>query len=185
MKNYIENFNVKIPMSNGFSLVEMMVSIAILGVMTSIAAPSFVDMLRTYRVNSASDILMSSISNARMEAIRQSQSVFIRRNDATNCSVALSEWNCGWSSIADTNGNNLLDASDTVLQTVNEPKGAVVAHFGQNANQLIITRWGIPNNAGESFNIYPQNTSNTHASTKTVCIGVGGRLRSLKGAITC
>jgi type IV fimbrial biogenesis protein FimT len=56
----------------GFTLVELMVAISVLGVLTALAVPSFTNMTNRNRLASQSNELLSAIQYARMEAIRSS-----------------------------------------------------------------------------------------------------------------
>lgn len=68
----------------GFTLVELMITIAIAGVLASIALPSFRDFVRTQRVKSASFELVSALTLTRSEAIKR------------NTDVALTQASGGW-----------------------------------------------------------------------------------------
>lgn len=59
----------------GFTLLELMVAIAVLGVLTAVAVPSFTNMINRNRLASQSNELLSAIQYARMEAIRISGKV--------------------------------------------------------------------------------------------------------------
>ena len=54
----------------GFTLIEMMTAIAVLGVLTAVAVPSFTNMINRNRLASQSNELLSAIQFARIEAIR-------------------------------------------------------------------------------------------------------------------
>lgn len=54
----------------GVTLVELMVSLAVLAILATVAAPSFVDFLDRSRVRGAADAVVSLVSNARAEAVK-------------------------------------------------------------------------------------------------------------------
>lgn len=56
--------------SSGFTLIEMMLVVAILGIVVAVAAPSIQDSLRTQRVRAASSALMTTIMTARSDAMK-------------------------------------------------------------------------------------------------------------------
>lgn len=59
----------------GFTLMELMLAIAVLGILTAVAVPSFTAMINRNRLTSQSNELLAAIQYARMEAIRTSAKV--------------------------------------------------------------------------------------------------------------
>jgi type IV fimbrial biogenesis protein FimT len=59
----------------GFTLIELMVSIFVLGILTAIAVPSFVSLMNRNRLASQSNELLAAIQYARIEAIRTNAKV--------------------------------------------------------------------------------------------------------------
>ncbi len=62
---------------NGFTLVELMITIAVLVVLMTLATPSFIDFFDRNRVRGAGDALISLISHARVEAIKNDLDVSV------------------------------------------------------------------------------------------------------------
>ncbi|WP_231646899.1 Tfp pilus assembly protein FimT/FimU [Ralstonia syzygii subsp. celebesensis] len=61
----------------GFTLLEMMVTIAVISIMLVLVAPSFSDFLRKQRLLSATDSITSAIGQARTRALAQSSYVTV------------------------------------------------------------------------------------------------------------
>jgi len=61
--------------SRGFTLIELMVSIFVLGILTAMAVPSFVGMMNRNRLASQSNELLAAVQYARIEAIRTNAKV--------------------------------------------------------------------------------------------------------------
>lgn len=59
----------------GFSLVEIMVGVAIIGVVTATALPSFSEWIRNVRIRSAAEAVLAGVQVARTEAIRRNTPV--------------------------------------------------------------------------------------------------------------
>ena len=59
----------------GFTLVEAMVTVVLVAILASLAAPSFQSTLARFRVRTAAESLMSGLQLARSEALRRNQPV--------------------------------------------------------------------------------------------------------------
>jgi prepilin-type N-terminal cleavage/methylation domain-containing protein len=59
----------------GFTLIEVMVAVAILGILVTLAAPSFNSFIDKYRVKRAADSISAFLVSAKSEAIKQNKTV--------------------------------------------------------------------------------------------------------------
>jgi len=172
--------------NRGFTAIELLVVVAILGVLAALAAPSFTETVKRYRVNSIREDLQSSIQWARSEAVRRRLPVTFLRT--TGCGAALStgnDWDCGWNAFVDTNNNSAIDPGETVLRTFTIPIGYHVTHdMAAISPTMIVTRFGQPGTSNERFIISPPEGA-TGETTLVTCYYPGGSLRSKKGTPAC
>lgn len=101
----------------GFTLVELMVTIAIVAILAAIAYPSFESTMRSNRVATATNELLASFALARSEAIRSPGGAQIcTSTSGTACTD--SAWEQGWIVWIDLNGNQAIDtaAGDRVVR---------------------------------------------------------------------
>lgn len=83
----------------GFTLVELLVGVAVMGILGAIAAPSFTRLIASQRTKSIAGELHTALVRARSEAIK-------RNTDVTLTPVTAGQWQYGWS-IANPNQVNL------------------------------------------------------------------------------
>lgn len=97
----------------GFTLIELMVTLAVLAVLAALAAPSFSTLINSNRLAGAANDLVGALQVARMEAIRRGQSVVLcPSTDGSACSGG------DWSRIivfSDRNRNEAVDAAQDVV----------------------------------------------------------------------
>ena len=96
---------------HGFTLIELMVIIAIAGVLLSLAAPGFISFQRNSELTSLANKMFGSINSARSEAMKSGRNAFVVPNDS-------SSWSTGWFVYVDMNSNNSFDeGTDLFIQT--------------------------------------------------------------------
>jgi type IV fimbrial biogenesis protein FimT len=78
----------------GFTLIELMVTFAVLAVMLTLAAPSFRAFQRNSELTSAANSLASALASGRAEAMKRQLNVLIRPTGG--------DWRNGWTVYADT-----------------------------------------------------------------------------------
>lgn len=84
----------------GFTLVELMVTIAVLAILLAIGIPAFAPLIASNRLTSATNELVAALQTARTEAIRRNVRVTVcpAAPTATACSGA---WRDGWMAFVD------------------------------------------------------------------------------------
>ena len=88
----------------GFSLIELMVTIAVLAILLAIGLPSFQGSMRSNLVATGTNEFIASLSLARSEAIRSPGGAGIcASTNGTACNGA--SWNDGWIVWSDLDGN--------------------------------------------------------------------------------
>lgn len=90
---------------SGFSLIEMMVAIAVMAILLLVALPSFQTTMLSVKLRSYSNELVASIYLARSEAIKSNSTVTLcASSTGTSCD---GEWNQGWIIL---NNNNVIQS---------------------------------------------------------------------------
>jgi type IV fimbrial biogenesis protein FimT len=92
----------------GFTLLELMIVVAIVGVLGAFAVPAMKDYLATGRLRSAASDLYSALLQARSEAIKL-------RSAATVAPISGTSWNSGWTVKV---GGNLYQQTDALASSV-------------------------------------------------------------------
>jgi type IV fimbrial biogenesis protein FimT len=84
------------PLEHGFTLAELMVTLAILAILSALAAPSFQDMIARNRLSVSSNELLVALQTARSEATRLARNAVVcPSTTGTGCTGGTS-WHSGW-----------------------------------------------------------------------------------------
>lgn len=82
--------------AQGFTLIELMVTVTVMAVLATLAAPSFREFIANQRLRNASFDLMTALTLARSEAITRNSDVDLTRASTSN------PWAAGWTVVAGT-----------------------------------------------------------------------------------
>lgn len=113
----------------GFTLLELMVTVVIAGILLSIAVPNFTPAIESNRMSAHINQLSATFNYARSEALKRTANISVcgKSNAGSSCT---GNWNSGWTVFIDINKDGNLDAGETILR-VNEDgvSGNTVIHF--------------------------------------------------------
>lgn len=119
------------PSPGGFTLVELMVTVAVIGILAVVAVPSMTAMVNNSRLTGQAEVLVSSLQTARIEAIRRNARVTVcPSTDGTSCasSTTWTRWIAhGMDNTAATPVDDvIIDNSTNGSMTINGPAAGIV-----------------------------------------------------------
>lgn len=179
--------------TSGFTLIELVVTLAVFGIIASIAAPSFANMIRDNRIITQTNNLVGSLQLARSEATRRGVQVTLRSMSGVD-----SNWDQGWHVFTDWDGdgnfddngdNNLCETEeDCVLQTHASLPNNQTLRTGGNYRQWVAYQpSGLPKSSAglgnDTFRLCASNGDVTNA--RSVAISTTGRPATTQGASSC
>ncbi|MGE5652450.1 MAG: GspH/FimT family pseudopilin [Bacillota bacterium] len=107
--------------NDGFSLPELLIVVAIVGIFASLGAPSFRDMIERQRIATTVNDFFAAIYLARSEAIRLGARVDLVPKDAAG------DWSKGWVVFIDENGNQRPDGRERIVFSHEAARGTSIA----------------------------------------------------------
>lgn len=82
--------------TRGFTLIELMVTIAVLAIAIAIAVPSFTSVIQSNRTTSLNQEMLGAIQLARSEAVKRRKDVIICRTENQSVCANGTNWAAGW-----------------------------------------------------------------------------------------
>lgn len=166
---------------NGFTLVELMVTLAILTLLLAIGVPSMQGFLASRQAQAQADTFASALRYARSEALKRSQTVTMCLTTTPDtvtptCNAAGTDWNSGWLIFVGTTAvaptvlpNLLLNVQQSIASTntISAPRTSIA-----------FTPDGLSVGATGSFEV----TSHDGNHKSCVVLSNQGRVRMVKGA---
>lgn len=143
--------------NKGFTLVELMVTIAVAAIMLSVAIPSFDNMLKNNALSATTRDFIASVEMARMQAISTRQDVRVGPTG--------SDWKDGWT----------VDMSAAAVEadTFLEPEQGVSIVRDKGAGDLIFMARGGLRGGAAQFTISHADSSIT---SRTICVSFLGKV---------
>ena len=176
-----------LPRTAGFTLIEMMVSLTLLGILIALVTPSFQGVLRDNRATTQANALVGALMLARSEAIKRNAPVVLcRSNTGTSC--AGSDWADGWilwpdmdrdGALDPDDGDGIPEAGEEMILQVQE---ALEGRFDLSATGSAITYRpdGSIAGAADAFELLPPGGDTDYG--RCIALDVTGRPTVTKGA---
>ena len=157
---------------NGFTLIELIVTIAVAGILLALAAPSFQSLLISNRITAQTNDLVSDLAFARSEAIKRGVTVTACfANTPTTCGAGIN-WTAGWIVFVDT-GTAGDATGDTILRTHEALRGNSTLTATVTGNHFISYFPSGTVDAAETFTL-----CNAAVQGRTVAISASGRVNT-------
>lgn len=126
--------------NQGFSLLEMLLILAIVAILLWLGVPNFNSAIRSARLTSSINELAGSLQFARSYAVKKRQSVTVISTGSNN------DWSGGWVVFADKNGNGDIDNDDEKMRIFAKLAAGYSLRF--NARAITYSSFGISGNSG-------------------------------------
>lgn len=166
----------------GFTLIELMITLVVLGILLLVAVPNFGSFVAQSRVDSVKNKLVSSIALARSEAIKRGSAVAVcrkRADPAQDCdgtdTAGSKNWSNGWLVFLDED-NNQTPAAAEIIKVYGEIDAASTIQYSR-GDVIIFDSLGLLNTASagdELFAIGDTGDANTGAG---ISLRPTGRIR--------
>jgi len=164
----------------GFSLLELMVGITILGVLLGMGVPMFREVIQNNRLVAQNNDFVAALSVARSEAIKRSNAVTVcASTNGTACSGATT-WSSGWLTFVDANSDGDLNGAEVVMQQAGSMVGGM-ALTSTTFSSIRYTPTGMLNGTAGTFLLRKSGcTSTTGTKARQIAVALTGRVSTTK-----
>jgi type IV fimbrial biogenesis protein FimT len=153
-------------LSAGFTLIEMAITLSIVGVLLALSVPSFRQTIVNQGIRTASFDLFSALEFTRSEAIKQNGAVVLRAGATTD-----GAWTTGWRAV---------DASNAVLRTWAPISNITVTPTPSTATAITFGTSGRVTGTAPKLQIDPT-TSMSGVEPRCIQVDLSGRARAQLG----
>jgi type IV fimbrial biogenesis protein FimT len=103
--------------SAGLTLIELVVTLAVVSILLGVAAPSFVSMSKSNRVSVEVNSFVSDLQYARSEAVKRGLPVTLCASSSGTSCLGSSSWHAGWIVFPDPTASGVVAAGETPLRS--------------------------------------------------------------------
>jgi type IV fimbrial biogenesis protein FimT len=161
----------------GLTVIELLVVVAIVAILASLATPSFTNSLLRNRATAEVNQLAGDLQFARAEAIKEGQTVTIcTSSNGTTCQMS-TNWNGGWIIFSDANGNQKVDTGETILRAQKKWLSADTFAADHSISAITFSSDGLALNLPGAVTVTLHTTPQESYSTQCLILNVIGHLQ--------
>ncbi|MEZ5488965.1 MAG: GspH/FimT family protein [Gammaproteobacteria bacterium] len=170
-------------MHKGFTIIELIIALAALGILLAIGLPSFQDTVEDVNTNARVKELITSLSLARSEAVKRGTDVHLCATNSAGSDCAAGQWSVGWIVFEDANGDangaaGSIDAGDEIIRVFGAGRSPSAITF----TAALVTFNSMGFNAtgtSQEFEIFPGGSIDSHA--RCIQLSAVGRPLRIEG----
>lgn len=165
---------------SGFTLVEMIIAVAVAAILLTIGIPSFRYVTNSNRIAAEINGLLGDMQFARSEAVKEGipVTVCVSSNSTACDGLNVNTWQSGWIVFSDANANAAVDGGDVVLR-VQKPFSSTDSFVAtNNVGAVTFNREGYANGIANGTLIQLHDATNTHSWTRCLSVNLVGMLVS-------
>ncbi len=160
----------------GFTLIELVVTVAMAAIVLTVGVPSFKEMTINNRLTTATNMLVGSLNLARSEAIKRGKAISIcKSNTGTSCTGSGTQWEDGWIVFVneDKDSPAQVDSGEEILRVLPGLRDSYSLRSNNFTNFLTYKASGQSNNNGRFVICHENQIKNSRA----IFINKTGRVR--------
>ena len=101
--------------ARGFTLIEMMIALVIVGIAISIAMPSFRTLVVDTRMTASANDILGALKLTRSEAVKRNTRVTMCNSSTGTACAATGNWHAGWIVFVDNGTVGTVDTGDEIV----------------------------------------------------------------------
>jgi type IV fimbrial biogenesis protein FimT len=110
-------FVVELQFFRAFTLVELIVTLTIIGILAAIAVPGMSRFMQSNRLTATTNDLIGDINLARTEAVKRNTPVGLCAVSGADCGTSTNWGTSGWRLFVDANSNSAWNAGEEIIKT--------------------------------------------------------------------
>lgn len=165
----------------GFTLIELMVTIAVLAILLSVAIPNYQNMVLTNRMAAQANQVITALNYARSEAVKRGTTATVCSTSGGAACAGSTNWSTGWMVFADANGDGTVGVDEAVLRVWPALNTGNTLNTGTRL-RITFTSTGFATGYADTFRLCD---TRGKADARAIVINAMGRSYVEKGTASC
>lgn len=175
---------------SGFTMIEMMMALAVGAILLTIGIPSFRYVTNSNRIAAEINGLLGDMQFARSEAVKEGLPVTVCVSAGGAVCDGTTTWQNGWIVFSDLNGNATVDAGDVILRIQKPFSGTDTFVANHAVGAVTFNREGYANGIATGTLMELHDSTNNHNWTRCLSVNMVGMIVSqtyntVTNGVTC